>query len=385
MPLLSRFPAAVSLVLAAALSACGGNAPRIAVAQSDLAAEEQVQNDLALEATLKEHARLLDLAFPLSVASAPLCGGDVAPGFGLNIANLSNLRDELRAAAQARLQLGEAPQILHVVPNSPADKAGLKEGERVLALGGHAIAPGDDSAENAMAMLHKAGGGPLEFSVAAPGGETRKVGVTPVPMCSYAFFIGKSDAVNAFAEGDSVVIMAGMMRFAASDAELALVLAHEMAHDVLRDSQHMPASAIPGAIADFVVSDLFGFNTGRVFTRGGGRAYTQDFEADADTLGLYMMARAGMAIDGAPEFWRRIAAAYPESIKDSLSAAHPPSPYRSVLLKKTIAEIEAKQAKGEALLPDLPPFQSAEKSAEDSAPAPAAGQADAINAAAPSD
>jgi predicted Zn-dependent protease len=120
----------------------------------------------------------------------------------------------------------------------------------------------------------------------------------------------------------------------------------------MRDEQTMPAAAIPGAIVDFVVSDLFGINTRGTFTRGGGRSYTQDFEAEADTVGLYMMARAGFDIESAPEFWRRIAASYPESIKDSLSALHPPSPYRSVLLKKTIAEIEEKQAAGEALVPD---------------------------------
>lgn len=365
----------IPLALAAALAGCSSDAPRVAVADSELKAEEQVQNDLALDATLHEHARLLDIAFPLAAASAELCGGDVAPGFGLNIANLSNLREELRGAAQTRLHLGDAAQILHVVPNSPADKAGLKEGERIAGVGGHAIAPGDDSAQNAMAAMRKAGKGPLEFEIAAQDGATRKVGIAPVSMCSYSFFIAKSDAVNAFAEGDSVVVMTGMMRFAATDQELALVLAHEMAHDVMRDSQHMPASAIPGAIVDFVVSDLFGFNTERVFTRGGGRSYTQDFEAEADTLGLYMMARAGMDIDGAPEFWRRIAANYPESIKDSLSAAHPPSPYRFVLMKKTIAEIKDRETKGAALVPDLLPTESAK--------APAAPRPDTDAAATP--
>lgn len=363
MPLCPRPTAGLlALALAALLSGCSSGEPRVAVAESELKAEEKVQNDLALDTTLHEHARLLDLAFPLSVASAPLCGSDMAPGFGLNIANLSNLRQELRGAAQMQLHLGDAPQILHVVPNSPADKAGLKEGERIVALGGKPIAPGDDLAQNAMAMLRKAGKDPLEFQVAAQTGETRKVNVSPVSMCSYTYFIGKSDAVNAFAEGNSVVIMAGMMQFAANDQELALVLSHEMAHNVMRDLEHMPATAIPGAIVDFVVSDLFGINTERVFTRGGGRSYTQDFEAEADTVGLYMMARAGLDIDGAPEFWRRIAANYPELIKDSLSAAHPPSPYRFVLLKKTIAEIKEKQAKGEALIPDVLQTKSANAS-----------------------
>ena len=334
------------------LAACGSDAPRIAVSESELKAEEKVQNDLALETTLHQHARLLDVAFAVSTASSDFCGKDVTQGFGLNIAVLSNLREELRGAAARELGLGNVPQILHVVPNSPAQKAGLKQGERIVSLGAKKIAPGENAADAAMRILSAAKAGPLEFEVTDKKGDTRNVSVTPVPMCDYSYYIGKSDSVNAFADGHSVIVMNGMMRFAASDEELALVLSHEMAHNVMRDEQTMPAAAIPGAIVDFVVSDLFGINTGGTFTRGGGRSYTQDFEAEADTVGLYMMARAGFDIDGAPEFWRRIAANYPESIEDSLSALHPPSPYRSVLLRKTIAEITKKQAAGEPLVPD---------------------------------
>lgn len=359
---------------ALALGACGSNAPRVAVADSDLKAEEKVQNNLALKSMLRDHARLLDIAFPIEVAAAPLCGKDVAQGFGINVADLSNLREELRGTAHETLGLGDTPQILHVVPNSPADKAGLKEGDKIVSLGGHGIASGEHAADKAMDVLHTAGAGALEFEVQDKNGGNRKISVTPAAMCSYAFYIGKADAVNAFAEGDSVVIMAGMMRFAANDQELALIVSHEMAHNIMRDQQTMPAAAIPGAVVDFVVSDLLGFNTHGVFARGGGRSYTQDFEADADTVGLYMMARAGFDIDGAPEFWRRIAAAYPESIKDSLSAAHPATPYRSVLLQKTIADIKEKQAKGEPLIPDqlreaAAPMPQANAAKTDAAPA----------------
>lgn len=335
------------------LSGCGTDAPKFAVAESDLKVEEDVQSTLALDATLDEHARLLDVAFPLSAAAADLCGKDVTEGFGLNIATLSGLREELRDAAAKKLSLDNSPQILHVVPQSPADKAGLKDGDKIVALDRVRIEPGDKSADTVMARLHRAKSGPVLFEVSRANKSSREVTVVPIPICKVEFFIGKSDAVNAFSDENSVIIMAGMMRFAATKQELALVLSHEMAHAMMRDEQVMPATAIPGAIADFVVSDLFGIDTQRVFTRGGGRSYTQDFEAEADTVGLYVMARAGFDIDGAPEFWRRIAVNYPESIKDSLAADHPATPYRFVLLKQTIAEIKDKQAKNEPLVPEL--------------------------------
>ena len=334
------------------LAACSGDAPRLAVSETELAAEAQVQKNLALDAMLRDHARLMDIAFPLVANSAQLCGANTAPGFGINVADISGIRKELRGAAKERFNLGDTPRILHVVPGSPAAGAGLKTGERILALGKYKIEAGKESANKVMDRLHAAGSGPLTFTLAADGEKPRRVAVTPVPVCNDEFFIGKSDMVNAYSDGDSVVVMAGMMRFAASDDDLALVLAHELAHNVLSDSQKIPASAIPGAIVDFVVSDLIGIETGRAFSRGGGRRYTQDYEAEADYVGLYILARAGFDISGAPDFWRRIAVNYPGAIKDSLAALHPATPYRFVLLKETVAEIEAKKTRGAALLPD---------------------------------
>lgn len=120
-PFLARL-AAVFLA-GSLLSGCGSDAPKFAVTDSDLKAEEDVQSTLALDTTLDEHAQLLDVAFPLSAAAADLCGKDVTEGFGINIATLSGLREELRDAAAKKLSLDDMPQILHVVPNSPADKA----------------------------------------------------------------------------------------------------------------------------------------------------------------------------------------------------------------------------------------------------------------------
>jgi predicted Zn-dependent protease len=45
--------------------------------------------------------------------------------------------------------------------------------------------------------------------------------------------LSESDAVNAFADGEKVVITKGMMRFVENDRELSLVIAHEMAHNAM--------------------------------------------------------------------------------------------------------------------------------------------------------
>jgi predicted Zn-dependent protease len=79
--------------------------------------------------------------------------------------------------------------------------------------------------------------------------------------------------------------------------------------------------------------------------------YSQDFESEADYVGLYVVARAGMPIDNAPRFWRRMGSQVaPGAI--SHGTTHPPTAQRFVALEAAVAEIKAKQAAGQPLLPN---------------------------------
>jgi predicted Zn-dependent protease len=96
-------------------------------------------------------------------------------------------------------------------------------------------------------------------------------------------------------------------------------------------------------------------NTGGEFTKQGGAAgamtYSQDFEREADYVGLYILARSGRPFANSPNFWRRMAQESPGSIK--YASSHPTSAERFVRLEKVVAEIEGKQAQGAPLLPEL--------------------------------
>ncbi len=90
-------------------------------------------------------------------------------------------------------------------------------------------------------------------------------------------------------------------------------------------------------------------------TRWGAAAYSQDFEAEADYVGLYYLARAGFPTEGAADFWRRMAVEYPASIKSSHSASHPATAERFLALEQVSREIERKEATGVALTPERKP------------------------------
>ena len=99
-----------------------------------------------------------------------------------------------------------------------------------------------------------------------------------------------------------------------------------------------------------------GVNTQGNFAKGFGQigadAYSVDFEQEADYVGLYLARRGGYSINNAADFWRRAAVEkIPEAI--TLSTTHPSTPERFVALNKTIREIQAKQAAGQPLVPNI--------------------------------
>jgi predicted Zn-dependent protease len=147
-----------------------------------------------------------------------------------------------------------------------------------------------------------------------------------------------------------------MMRFAQNDDELAVVVGHEIAHNAMRhlDAKKKNATlgAILGAVVDIAAATQ-GVNTGGDFTNMGAgigaMSYSQDFEREADYVGMYLLALAGRSYENAADFWRRMAQESPGSIK--YASSHPTSAERFVRLEQTVAEIRQKQDAGLPLVP----------------------------------
>ncbi|TAE33163.1 MAG: hypothetical protein EAY65_05690 [Alphaproteobacteria bacterium] len=174
--------------------------------------------------------------------------------------------------------------------------------------------------------------------------------------CAFNIEVANKGGLNAYANGEKVVIFPEMVAFTHNDSELGLILAHEMAHNIMMhpqgQQQNTAIGGILGTLGDALAASQ-GINTGGALSQlGAQRAllrYSSKFEREADYVGLYILARAGYDVAAAPEFWRRMSVANPDGIYTSTT--HPTNPERYVNLKKTIAEIQSKQANGQPLIP----------------------------------
>ena len=342
-----------------AIAACAG--PTLKQVQVDPAAARQEiykQREMALIALVEDHVRLYRVQQRISIAAHRDCAGHTVPAVGIFVLNQATVGSEFRAVAGTALGLGSAAELVDVVPGSPADRAGLRRGDIVRSIGNVRIPENEAATERVAEMI----GGTANWPGGIPfvierDGQRMALSVEPDTQCAYPVNLTRQDMVNAFADGKQVIITQGLLRFTANDDELALVLAHEYAHNLLRHGEAQRQNATTGALVGLVFDVLAaaaGVNTQGGFSdigaSAGAGAYSQDFESEADYMGLYIFARAEFDLSRGPNFFRRLGAANPNSI--AYATSHPTTVHRVLALEQVAREIEAKRVAGLPLLPD---------------------------------
>lgn len=347
------------------LAACAGpRTPSPEISEVDAAAEAAKQKELYVRRLLGDEARLWDVGYPLLLEGAPLCGDVVEASVGLRALAQQDLSGEYADIAAKLLKLTDRPSVIQVLPGSPAEAAGLRQGDVLLEIGSKAVPSGRD-AELLARMLDDAMvvGEPVTLKVRR-GSESLYISPSAREACDYGLALGQEDHINAYADGSSVTVTRGMMRFAESDQHLAVVIGHELAHNTMEHIDAKELNSMAAGAGGFILDlglAVLGVNTGGAFakaaSRAGAAAYSVAFEQEADYIGLYFLARAGHELEGAADLWRLMAVENPNSIERSSS--HPTTPARFLALEQAIEEIESKRQDGAPLLPEVLPDPAA--------------------------
>lgn len=310
--------------------------------------EAAKQRELALDLSTKRTDRLLDVSYRLRAAATDLCSDHVMV-IGVALHDISAYSKEYQDAAVALFGVGHAVQVRYAQTGLPAAEAGIAAGDTILAVDGREVRKTAD----AIKALEKAAGkgDSATLTVACAAGR-RDARVSFLPIVRYPVLLATDDIVNAYADGDNVYIASGMLRFAESDEELALVVGHEIAHNCLGHISKKKGNWLLGTLVDAFVYAGTGVDTSNLFGKAAAQSFSQGFESEADYMGLYLVRRAGYDVAAAPQFWRRMAAEHPGNIKQNFSASHPGTPERFLALENAVTEIQGKEATGEPLVPE---------------------------------
>ena len=140
--------------------------------------------------------------------------------------------------------------------------------------------------------------------------------------------------LNAFAmPGGKVGVYTGLMKLAQTDDELAVVIAHEIAHLSAHHGRERASHGLfaggLGALLGYTTKDMDDAKRNRILALYGGAStfgvmlpFSRKHESEADYMGLMYMARAGYDPRAAVTFWMKMAAQNKKAPPEFLST-HP--------------------------------------------------------------
>jgi hypothetical protein len=280
----------------------------------------------------QDDLRVASVGYRLSVANRRLCPASPVPQPGFVVHGIAQYSTGDRADAARRFGLGEHNGVMAVVAGSPAAQAGLRADDLLLSVNGRALgqpvaagmppsqAPVEADRQILAAEMLK---GAIVLRLSRAEG-VRELRFAAEMGCATNIAMVPGVAVNAWADGHGVVVSSALLARCATDDDLALVIAHEMAHNLLHHASRTPGTAL-GVLPAASAADS---------------AAMRETEEEADQLGVRLAASA-YDLRGAAAFMGGLMA---QEGNGAVSSTHPAPARRLALLAAAIARERVRPA-----------------------------------------
>jgi hypothetical protein len=289
----------------------------------------------SLLALQRDDQRVADTGWRIASRNKDACP-KIWAALGVSLQHISQYAPGYRAAAKAAFGLDDSyPSILAVAKGAPAAASGIQPNDTLRAVNGvdlggsnprQTSAASYDAVSAAMAALEALPEKSAAVLSIERGDQRLEVSVTPQNVCRSRVELAPGNAINANANGLVAQISGRLVNWVQSEDELALVIAHEMAHNLLDHPKRLnEKSALSGLATSLGLS---------------GRAQRQ-MELDADRMGIIMAASAGYNYKIAPDFWARLNSNAP--LATFLATTHPKTQARRENAQRVVDELNAKR------------------------------------------
>ena len=359
----------IILLVSGCLESPKGKLPSINQAEIDKEAERQKRVSYAKY--IDQMSLVKNIGYKVNSSNADICN-KTDFNSGLTFANENVMGLKIAKFFPSKINLGSRVSIIDIVKDSPADKAGLFLGDVILEVDGYTFPEGKNALKKISKYFKDIDEKPVKKIKVDRKGEILSFDINQKKICNYPIIFTQDKIVNAYADGKSIIMTQGMVDYARDDNEIAMVIAHELAHN---DRGHLDAkkknTLIMGSIGfilDLMTIYYSGGTAGgdaqntEMWSKIGSQAYSVEFEKDADYGGVYYAYRAGYDISQVKNFWERIGSENPKQI--AISSTHPATAERYLQIEKTVEEIKKKKSDGFALVPNEKEIKTKNKEPE---------------------
>ncbi len=256
---------------------CKSAATALLAATSLMIAAPAAAAGVSVRTLAAQEARLATMAYRMATANANLCSRPEMMT-GLILHDLTQYQPAKRVEVSRAFSLNSGIGVLQLVPGSAAARAGLRIDDEIIAVGGVRV-ENPSAIQTSLTSFGRMQGfadilqarlerGPTDLLIRRSG-QVERVTMTAERGCGGQLSLSPSSGLNAWSDGRHIVLTMGMDQFAGDDDQIAFVIAHEMAHNILG---HFTRPSKMG---------IFGSFRGR------------DRELDADGFAVRLMANSG--------------------------------------------------------------------------------------------
>jgi hypothetical protein len=242
---------------------------------------------------INDEDRLLTIGYRLSRANVQYCAQpDIITGITFH--DIGSYDPRYRSVIISETNLGMGFGILYIAPDSAAHNAGLNLDDEVIAINGINVTDFATQYIGAKGSYKRVGlfienldnalkQGPTTLTIKRHG-EMADVSIIPEKGCGGSVVYINKNNLNAWSDGRYIAVTPEMLKLTSNDSELAFVIAHEMAHNILHHAELLKG-----------ISTLFA-----QFGIGSSRIKITEIQADDKAIDL--MINAGFDIN-APEIF----------------------------------------------------------------------------------
>lgn len=289
------------------------------------AASSLVEGRFALLRT--QDAAVARVAYRLATENLDLCRQAAASQPGFIMHDIAQYDPADRPGAARAYRLGSRIAVMAVVEGSPADRAGLRADDQLEAVNGRGLDTARNDGPATARFVERAQWvvaeemrkGAVTLHVSGAGGG-RDVRFTAAAGCPSQVELVPGSTINAWADGARVMVTDAIVARCPTDNELAIVIAHEMAHNILGHRKRL-------ARAGIATSSLLPISAV-------GLAMVRATEEEADRFAVRMTAAAGYDLGGTAPFVGGLLEA--NGLSNDAASTHPHAARRLALLKAAI-------------------------------------------------